>query len=345
MGKRSSIFNSRKLPVGFLVFMLLFSLLFILQSVIVTTEAFWRFCYLYGPPAGDIYLEANLRTMPQNADQKKIFIIGSSQTREAIDVELLNGEFEKDNAVVYNLGMSAAQAVDIFMIKDKLLAKKPDIMVYLPQMGSFYMDYDFRKMPHYFSTAVLPYMLKDIGIKRMLAQRSYFVESFLGESFTLYKYRTALQGILENAIKDYISGERRTEPERYLYSENRPKSYFIKTIEESDRNIYKIGPYTELSEELFTLFARDVTSAGVPLIVISSPTNPLTKLMYGKEMDSTFDSFLSKQANDIGFTYLSESQLPSFTEEDFIDFLHLNAMGRSKFSRFLMTYLENSRLH
>jgi hypothetical protein len=123
-----------------------------------------------------------------------------------------------------------------------------------------------------------------------------------------------------------------------------PESYFEDEIKKDNKNRYYISQYTELNEELFTTFARDVVSDGVKLIIISGPTHPLIKLCYSEELDIAYNSFIAEQASEIGFTYLRENQLPSFTAEDFIDFTHLNVQGRSKLSSFLKIYMEENNL-
>ena len=121
-------------------------------------------------------------------------------------------------------------------------------------------------------------------------------------------------------------------------------SYFEDEIKKANKNKYYISQYTELYEELFILFAKDVVSEGVKLIVISGPTHPLINLCYPEELDIAYNNFITEQASEIGFTYLPENKLPPFSAEDFIDFTHLNAQGRSKLSRFLKIYLEENNL-
>ena len=95
-------------------------------------------------------------------------------------------------------------------------------------------------------------------------------------------------------------------------------------------------------QDLFIQIAEDMTSEGVDLIVISGPTHPLLAETYDEELDYAFNNFLYNQSESIGFTYLSKDELPSFNEEDFIDFTHLNAEGRAKMSEFIEDYLEEN---
>ena len=336
--------NAKKLPIAFLSSILLF---IVIQSILLNSGAFWRFCYFWSNPGADdgIRIEAQLRTVSATEEQGKIFLTGSSQTREDFDVEYLNNQFSKEQVVFYNLGISgAAHPIEMYMLKEELLSKDPDIIIYVPFVASFYTDCDFSKIKYYFDPIIIPRIIEYEGMQNIISQRVYLEDSFLGKAFFTYKYRESLDRILENAVKNYLNIEKRTEPQIYGYTDNKPESYFEDEIKKANKNKYYVSQYTELNEELFILFAKDVVSEGVKLIVISGPTHPLIKLCYSEELDIAYNNFITEQASKIGFTYLREDQLPSFTAEDFIDFTHLNAQGRSKMSRFLEIYLEENNL-
>jgi len=342
VGRNLSISSFNKLPIAFLNSILLF---FIILSVVVELEAFWHFCYLFSNPSADdsIRLEAQLKAIIYTDEGKRIFLTGSSQAREDFNLKYLNNEFKEAGATLYNLGVSgAAQPIELFMIKDRLLGKKPDIVIYVPFVGSFYSKYDFGSMRYYFDPRVIPYMLKHLGVGTLIANREYFFDSFLGKLWIPYKYRDSIRGIFKTAAKHYMNLERRTEAKMYAYVSNKPQSYFENQIREAKQNRYLNTQYTALNKDLFTESACDIIKSGVELIVISGPTHPLIHELYKEEIDLSFDTFLLDKANEIGFVYLSENELPPFTEADFIDFTHLNALGRHKLSRFLSTYIREN---
>ncbi len=342
--KNLSISSFNRLPLAFLSSLLLF---LVILAVVTKMEAFWRFCYLYSDPSVDdaIRLEAQLRIMPCSNDKIRIFITGSSQAREDFDIENLNVEFEKAGVVFYNLGISGeAQPIEMFMLRDKLLEKNPKIIIYVPFVGSFYSDYNFRRMRYYFNPAIIPQMLKYVGVTTVISYREYFLDSFLGQIEVLYRYRDLIKGIFIRAVKHYINSGRRTEPRLFAYTKNKPKSYFEMEIGKAKRNKYHFSRYTKINKDLFIGFANDVILNGTKLIVITGPTHPLIKKVYDEEIDIAFNQFLSEQAGRFGFIYLSENDLPSFTEADFIDFTHLNASGRNKLSEFLRIYLQGNNL-
>jgi hypothetical protein len=105
-----------------------------------------------------------------------------------------------------------------------------------------------------------------------------------------------------------------------------------------------VSGYTAFSEHLFILFAQDIIAKGVRLTVMSGPVHPLIKQCYPEKIDARYESFLSQQAERLGFVYIPQSHLPPFTEDDFIDFTHLNESGRNKLTRFLGEYVSKEIL-
>ena len=49
---------------------------------------------------------------------------------------------------------------------------------------------------------------------------------------------------------------------------------------------------------------------------------------------------MNTMSTTYGFTRLRVSDLPTFRDEDFNDFTHLNASGRARFTAFIAEYLE-----
>ena len=132
MVKSSSTSNSRKLPIAFIGSLLCF---FSVHLLIVNNQAFWRFCYFYSDPVPDdgIRLEAQLRGITPSDGVKRVFLTGSSQTREDFDVAYLNRKTAETHTLFYNFGTSGnASPIEMFMLKDKLLARKPAAILYVP---------------------------------------------------------------------------------------------------------------------------------------------------------------------------------------------------------------------
>ena len=80
----------------------------------------------------------------------------------------------------------------------------------------------------------------------------------------------------------------------------------------------------------------------IRLLIIDAPTHYLLKKTYDNRLDILYNTFLSNQAKNLNFIYLSKDMLPMFEPGDFIDFEHLNKNGRKKMTEFLKSYLNNN---
>jgi len=337
--KNSFILVFKKLPFVFISSLFLF---FLIESGLANSSTFWRFCNRYSEPMLDdgIRLEAELRTMPEVDKAKKVFLAGSSQAREGLDIEYLNNRFE--NVLFYNLGASgAASGIDMFMITDKLLSKQPETIVYLTFVEGFYYDYNYGKLKRYFDPKVMPYFLEHIDSRTIFSHKGHLLDAFLGRISLFYKYRSSFGRIFSSALKDYLGMEKGDSVKRFAFRENKPRSYFMREIAKADKKRYLATSYTVLNQQLFKLTAKEIAAKGVRLIVLSGPTHPLISDCYEREIDIAYDSFFEKQAKELGFVYLSKEQLPVFTKDDFIDFTHLNKAGRIKLTGFFGDYFSN----
>lgn len=344
VGRNLSISNFKRLPIAFLVSALLF---FVSQFIIANMDSYWNFVYLYAdtfPEDEGIRIESQLRTNSVSEDKNTVLLIGSSQTREDFDVGYLNREMRETGTVFYNLGFGGGNPINIYMLKNRLLSQKPDIVIEVLFVGSFYQDYSFPGLKRFFyDPAILPDMLRYWGTQTIIDNGTEFGDAFIGMTSVFYRYRESLRRIIASAVTDGITGKRRIRPELYHYTENKPASFFETVLNrwKSPSRRFYISQDTGLNQGLFTQFAEDMISEGVELIVISGPTHPLLAETYDEELDYAYNSFLYNQSQSLGFTYLSKDDLPTFVEGDFIDFTHLNADGRAKMSEFIEAYLED----
>lgn len=87
---------------------------------------------------GKIVLTKNFLSSPNNADEKLIFIIGSSQVQSLNTTFIHNYLLEHSlNYTVYNFGQPADTPTERLKSIDTLIAKKPDVVVY----GFSYRDF------------------------------------------------------------------------------------------------------------------------------------------------------------------------------------------------------------
>jgi len=334
--KNSSISSFKKVPAAFLSAVALF---FLIQSLAVRNDAFWKFCYANGQSMMDdpLRVEAQFHMASREKGRNKILLVGSSEVREGLDAERLSADFSKEGYIFYNIGFSSGHPLDLFMLKNKLFRVSPVLILYMHDPRSFYSDYAFLKMPYYFDTNIILPMLKYLGAKAMLSYQGILEEAILGRWLPLYKYRQPIKRALVNWLEQRRKGDRQTL--RQVYKENKPRSYFLETIAKEPKKQYAVTGMSALSQDLFSLFSKETVSRGIQFIVLEAPLHPLIGETYDKRICEENDAFLKAQAEAIGFVYLKTAPSVLFTEQDFIDFTHLNQRGREKLTLFLEEYL------
>lgn len=329
----------KKLPLAFLFAVVL---LFGSQLALINSAFFWDICYFYSVPARDdaLFLEAQIRRISKSNSQKIIFLVGSSQTREAFDMADINNAFKENKTIFYNLGISGGQPIDLFMIKNKLLNKNPYMIIYMSSINDFYVKYGFNKMKYYFSPNVIPYLFKYVNIETISNHIGDLGNSFFGESLLLYKYKNSLTKIFCKALMDRTGIVNDNPISRIAYYEDMTRPYFLEEIKKADGERFGINETTRLNMVLFELCARDFVSRGIKFLVFDAPNHPLLKETYKRELDEQYRSLILNMAEKDGFIYLNSELLPSFMENDFVDFNHLNAKGRKKLTKFLEGYIK-----
>ncbi|MCB4790813.1 MAG: hypothetical protein LHV68_02895 [Elusimicrobia bacterium] len=339
MDRILSIFNFKKVPVAFIASL---AVLITLELAVRANPVFWKYCYYFSnvKENDSIRFEAQIKTIPVKGAEKRLLIAGSSQAREGLDIDEINKTLKTINYSAYNLGISGdGHPLEMFMLANKMISRKPSVIIYMPFIASFYGEYDYSKMKYYFSPNILPFFYKYLGLRQLYRLRLYLREDLLGELSVLYKYRDSIKPIFRNMLKHYLKKEIRTGPQKFAYTKNMPETYFTETICNVKAK-FKPGEVTELDKEVFEKFAEKVVSNNIKLIVIDGPANPLIKKCYDNSLDALYSGFISEESQKVGFTYIQEKELPKFNEDEFIDFSHLNAKGREKFTSYLGNYLK-----
>lgn len=274
-------------------------------------------------------------------DGKKVLFVGTSQSREGFDVRILNERF-KDNAMTfYNMGSAAYSAADLYMEIDRILDAKPDLIVYMPYIGNFYLDYDFKRLKYYYHPKIISLFLENVGHEPLIENRWFFFDAYLSYISYFYKYREELKPILYNVLNYLVFriGEK-AEPKFFRYKENFPPEYFEQQIERFKGKKFYFSDYTEAEKLAFQKTIQTIKESEIPFLVIDAPVNPRIKNVYAQELEIAYEAFLTKTLRDEGILFLSNGDLPEFAMNEFIDFTHLNAVGRTKLTKFCADYLE-----
>lgn len=285
--------------------------------------------------------EARLRSIERERPSRKIFLLGSSQTRQGLDAERLNQALKEKNWRFYNLGVSSYLPADLFMDKEKLLRQKPDLCVLLLSVRSFYEPYNYTALRSNFNPSILGPMLRDLGLREMLRHYPYFVDAFLGNFFVLYRYRGAFAQVFWNAAGHFTGTNPWPGVVNFLPDTKWDEAKYSRAVKSSPHRYYA-SPYTKLNRHLFAAFVKELNKERIPLMVIDIPSHRALKKCYASHLDVTYRFFLAEQSRKLNFTVLGPRELPAISDEDFEGFSHLNEAGRLKLTAFLRHYLEKS---
>ena len=156
----SSTFNFKRLPWACIsAILVVFVVQFTFASCSVLQNALFLFSEagLSDPLRIHYFLD-----QAKTDDGKKVFFVGTSQSREGFDVRILNERFKDNDITFYNMGSAAYSAADLYMEIDRILDAKPDLIVYMPYIGNFYLDYDFKRLKYYYHPKVISLFLENM---------------------------------------------------------------------------------------------------------------------------------------------------------------------------------------
>lgn len=90
----------------------------------------------------------------------------------------------------------------------------------------------------------------------------------------------------------------------------------------------------------FRSFATDVSDDDIRLIVLEGQVHPDARAEYDTDnLQQTTRTRLKKMSQTVGFDYFPGELMPRFAADDFADAYHLNELGRLKLSEFLASVL------
>lgn len=275
--------------------------------------------------------------------KRKVILIGSSITREDIDVDRLNGDLGERGWEFHELGFDNGQPIDLAAIRDRIAAARPAAVVYLPHCDSFYGNYDFKKLRYWFPLEILPRLPANIGWMGVFAEQEHLVRGLLGKASFLYRYSGEISAYLEEEffrMKARVQGTSSAPPElrRFQYPEDEPPSYYEEKVRRCRKDGFVVTRYAALQRRAFSEFASGLRTRGIPFIVVDAPKHPRAIECITPEYQTRYESILEREAEDLGFVLIRSDRLPRFGPAHFADFFHLNAKGRRVMTEFLRDY-------
>lgn len=277
----------------------------------------------------------------QGQSAEKIIIFGSSMSREGIDVDYLKKELSRDE--IYNLSMSNGKPSDFYLlfsrIKDKAGIKLAVINISQWMMQKKYSDEFNNGKDANANLFFLPAAAARIcGFKNF--NLAWFSKRTFVSFFPSLKYNSYLKRIIDHhnlsfwklpSEKDALAVY-----SEYKYSANLPESYFVGQLKDENRKKdYSAGNYywsedDSVQTKSLGILLRELKKNNIPTMIVDAPVNPKIKELYH---DGTQEKFLATVESLRRPSQNFYEMAFSYPKEDFIDFDHLNAAGRSVFSR------------
>jgi len=320
-----------------------------IQWLLFHNPVFWKTVRYYANVGFDdpLLFDASLRLSKEEKAPLKVFILGSSQAKQDYDLDYLHERFGSRGVRFYNLGMAGtSQPIDMFMMQERLVKHKPDVIIYMPFVASFYSGYKesgHNQIKYVFSHRVIPYLFTYLDREEFWTYRDDFAQSVIGVICPLFKYREQINSVAANVYKDLSGLDKRDGPMKYNYYKDALPEHFEREIKMAKGEKFRVTQYTQINQVLFEKFADYLKEHGVKLIVVQGPTNPRIGDIYDREtVDPLYFSYLDYQQERNGFYLVRSKDIPYIKKEEFIDFSHLNAKGRAKFSNYIGDYLEQN---
>jgi hypothetical protein len=339
----SSTFNFKRLPWACISAILV---VIILQYAFASYPGLQNALFVFSQPSrSDPFRIRYLLNQAKKDEGKKVMLVGTSQSREGFDVSVLNERFKDDNITFYNLGSAAYSGVDLYMEIDRILDAKSDLIVYMPYVGNFYLDYDFKRLKYYYHPKIIPFFLDKIGHKPFLENRWFFFDAYMSNVFYFYKYRKEIKASLFNCL-DYLIFHIGKKPEAkyFSYDENFPLEYFEDQVKEYKGKKFYFSNYTEAEQDAFHKTIQAIKKSRTSFLVIDAPVNPRITSVYAPGVGISYETFLMQMLHNEGIPFVGRKELPDFGADNFIDFTHLNSVGRAKLTSFFADYFKTKYL-
>ncbi|OGF26728.1 hypothetical protein A2303_06415 [Candidatus Falkowbacteria bacterium RIFOXYB2_FULL_47_14] len=333
--KNSSISNFKGLPLILAASLVLF---FLSGFALARTDFIWRFFYVNSRPATDHFLRkaAELRLISREKSGQRVFLVGSSVAYEGYDEDYLN--LRTPGTEFYNFGSGGVTPIELFLLRNEYIARRPDTVVFPVFVGDFYGKANYASLKYFFKFEILPRIISIVGWRDLYDHRREMIDSMIGRIVPFYRYNKSIIRSIEAAARDRVLGIYSGAPEVAKKTGQMSAGFFEELAAVEPK--FKRTEHTELRQRLFLDYARDLKISGVKLVVVRAPMNSRVTEISAPGLEEEMDDWLRAAAAEYGFMYIGKSELPAFADNEFVDFTHLNEKGREKNSAFLLDYLD-----
>jgi len=281
-------------------------------------------------------------------DASKVVFFGSSMAREGIDRRYLEDEFKGYR--FYNFSFSSGKPSDFYFIFSKIKQKeniKLAVITISPWVFQKRYTDDLTRGTDVFTSLLFdPFVFYRIADWRD-TDRSWLLRQSIFYVMPLYRYGDYLHKIFDHQnISFWKTKSERAVAETwipYKYWENKPESYFAEELgKESNYEEYRNSNYywdknQNIQMKSLEILVREMEEKSIPVIIVDMPVNPYKQNIYEDGLVSNYVAgidLLAPRSRFVDYSFV-------YSRGNFIDFNHLNADGRFRFSRDLRELIKN----
>lgn len=329
-----------------------------LEHAFISDSGFLEHAHLQRSARGQDRTLLRYRAQLQRAresDAPKVFFLGSSQLRYAVDTRLLNLWFRDTGVEFYTFWQpNFAYPLSAWLMLDEMMAANPDAVIYMPSVRFLHrlrgepFSLGRWKAPirDYLQVGELAWLSTQVGWGPLLDGFETLAGALLGKSLLIPYLELA-----PDEIGDYAIG--RTAPDHAWMPIDQRERHPFETVDPFESALArdeaaKYQQSLQLRRELDPLqlaslrqLAVDVIDQGSGFAILDAPHHPLflrTRHGYIKPYASYLEA-LQSLAGELQFPVWGQQDLPHPDAEDFIDLDHLGTAQRLRFTRFVFELL------
>ena len=277
----------------------------------------------YGPQGTRF---ANILDAYPQLPEGSILFLGDSQIREGIDCEVIGDD------KCFNLGLAGLLPIQLALEKDRIIKAEPDTVVI--GVSAPFFDESINKNDDLFMLLNGHVEIDDFLLKRLtpeekdLLMMNYFEKAMYKRKFILPLYFGILKQIMyptevgPNIVSNFKNPHFFTEQQNI-------KKLTAKLQDTEIMRIFQIEKSSKRERDSFHYLLRKLKDAGINVIILHMPNNPLTDKVIPESSKKNFNEYLTDLAKTVNVPIINYS---GFDIDDFSDLTHLNQKGSKKLS-------------
>lgn len=276
---------------------------------------------------------------PENG-ARSIGLVGSSQTAQGFDLDLMHSKLPDDR--VEKKCLAGFGPMQYPFLLERIQERRFDVIVCQLSEFDFYREdtVPVSRLRWASGREGISHLWATLALQQRWENRGNLADLWLAAKLPLWRHRDHIR----RTMTDYWW--KRSDPPKSRDAGNgvlaeapglgEAIAFLKKNI--GHKNL------VEVNFQSFALFARKLSSQGIELIVLEGQVHPDARKAYDTSgMQLATRQRLHAMANTYEFRYIDATIQPSFEADDFGDAYHLNSSGRLKLTEILLSCLEERR--